>query len=299
MKHRKFSITKMEARYAPVFILPAFSILFIFQIYPMLSGFIISLVEWDGFGSRTFIGLSNYFNVFSDDNFRIALFNTCYYVLGCVPSTIIISLFIAILLNQKLALTALYRAIYYLPAITSGISIAIIWRWIFNTNFGLLNVILYNLGVKEMIPWLTSTRYAMPAVIIMSVWKSLGTNIILILAGLQSVPYTLHEAALIDGAGRGQRFLKITIPMLSPTLFMVFILAIINSFQIFDTVLTLTKGGPGNATLVLVYYIYRMAFENFRMGFASAMAFILFALILSVTVFQWLVKNRWVYSDIE
>jgi multiple sugar transport system permease protein len=212
---------------------------------------------------------------------------------------LVLSLLVAALLNQKIRLTTFFRAIYYLPAITSGVSIAVIWRWIFNTNYGLLNVMLYSLGLKNMIPWLTSSRYAMPAVILMSIWKGLGSNIILILAGLQSVPTVLQEAAAIDGANRRQRFFKITLPMLSPTLFMIVILSIIGSFQVFDTVMTLTKGGPGRATLVIVYYIYRTAFENFNMGYASAMAFVLFALILGVTILQWSVKNKWVYSGSE
>jgi multiple sugar transport system permease protein len=296
-RRKNFSITRLEARYAPLFLLPAFSILLIFQLYPMLSGFTFSLTQWNGFDSKIPIGFDNYAAVFTDENFRVALLNTCYYVAGCVPSILVLSVLIAALLNQKIRMTSFFRAIYYLPAITSGVSIALIWRWLFNTNYGLLNVILYALGVKEMIPWLTSTRYAMPAVIVMSVWKSLGSNIILILAGLQSVPSTLHEAAEIDGANWHQRFFKITLPMLSPTLFMVVILSIIGSFQVFDTVLTLTKGGPGNATLVVVYYIYRTAFENFNMGYASAMAFVLFAIILIVTIFQWLIKNKWVYSE--
>ncbi|MDR2617895.1 MAG: sugar ABC transporter permease, partial [Treponema sp.] len=287
------------ARYAPLFILPAFALLAVFQIYPMASGFLISLTEWNGFDSRIPTGFANFKAAFGDANFRVALLNTCYYVAGCVPGTLVFSVIIASFLNQKIRFTSFFRALYYLPAITSGVSIALIWRWIFNTNYGLLNVMLYSLGMKEMIPWLTSTRYAMPAVIIMSVWKSLGSNIILILAGLQSVPAVFHEAAVIDGANRRQRFFKITLPMLSPTLFMVIILAIIGSFQVFDTVLTLTKGGPGNATLVIVYYIYRTAFENFNMGYASAMAFILFAIILAVTIVQWLVKRKWVYSEDE
>jgi multiple sugar transport system permease protein len=177
------------------------------------------------------------------------------------------------------------------------VAIALIWRWIFNTDYGLLNVLLYRLGVKNMIPWLTSSRYVMPAVIIMSVWKGLGSNIILILAGLQVVPPTLHEAASIDGANIRQRFFNITLPMLSSTLFMIVILSVISFFQVFDTVMALTKGGPGRATLVIVYYIYRTAFENFKMGYASAMSFVLFALILAVIVFQWLIKNKWVYSE--
>jgi multiple sugar transport system permease protein len=296
-KRRNFSITRVEARYAPLFLLPAFSILVLFQIYPMVSGFMISLTRWNGFDVKIPAGFSNYPAVFADENFRVALLNTFYYVAGCVPGTLVLSILIASLLNQKIRLTTFFRAIYYLPAITSGVSIAVIWRWLFNTNYGLLNVMLYNLGLKDMTPWLTSTRYAMPAVIIMSVWKGLGSNIILILAGLQSVPPVLHEAAAIDGANKRQRFFKITLPMLSPTLFMIVIMSIIGSFQVFDTVMTLTKGGPGRATLVIVYYIYRTAFENFNMGYASAMAFILFALILGVTVLQWLVKNKWVYSE--
>jgi multiple sugar transport system permease protein len=298
-RHRNFSIARIEARYAPFFLLPAFAILILFQIYPMLSGFTISLNQWNGFDERIPIGLRNYTAVFSDENFRVALLNTFYYVAGCVPVTLAFSVFIAALLNQKMQLTSFFRAVYYLPAITSGVSIALIWRWIFNTNYGLLNVLLYSFGVKEMIPWLTSTRYAMPSVIIMSVWKSLGSNIILILAGLQAVPPALYEAALIDGAGRRQRFFKITLPMLSPTLFMLIILSIIGSFQVFDTILTLTTGGPGNATLVLVYYIYRTAFENFNMGYASAMAYVLFAIIIAITICQWLIKKKWVYSESE
>ncbi|MDR0657260.1 MAG: sugar ABC transporter permease [Treponema sp.] len=299
VKRKKFSIARLEARYAPFFILPVFALLAVFQIYPMVSGFLISLTAWNGFDNRIPAGFANYTAAFGDVNFRVALLNTCYYVIGCVPGTLVFSLIIASLLSNKIRFTSFFRALYYLPAITSGVSIALIWRWIFNTNYGLLNVTLYSLGMKEMIPWLTSTRYAMPAVIIMSVWKSLGPNIILILAGLQSVSTVFHEAAVIDGANRRQRFFRITLPMLSPTLFMVIILAIISSFQVFDTVLTLTKGGPGNATLVIVYYIYRAAFENFNMGYASAMAFILFVVILAVTIVQWLVKNKWVYSESE
>ena len=150
-----------------------------------------------------------------------------------------------------------------------------------------------------MTPWLSNSQYAMTAVIIMSVWKGLGTNIILMLAGLQSVPYTYHEAAEIDGAGAWKKFTLITVPMLSPTIFLVVVMSIISSFQVFDTVLTMTQGGPGNATLVAVYHIYRTAFENFRMGSASAMAFILFSVIMIVTVVQWLIRSRWVYSEME
>lgn len=298
-KRRNFSIAALEARYAPIFLLPAFLLIGLFSLYPMLSGLVMSFTDWNGFDERVFIGFSNYAAAFSDANFQVAMLNTLWYVLGCVPGIVLFSLLFAALLNQKIRAKGVFRAIYYLPAIMSGVSIAVIWRWIFNTDSGLLNVMLYRVGYKAMIPWLTSSGYALSAVVIMSVWKGLGSNIILMLAGLQSVPYTLYEAADMDGASSFRKFTSITIPMLSPTIFLVVVMTIISSFQVFDAVMTMTKGGPGNATLVAVYYIYRTAFENFKMGYASAMAFILFVVIMVVTLIQWIVKSRWVYSETE
>jgi len=265
----------------------------------MVSGILISLTDWNGFAEQIPVGLSNYSAALFDANFQTAMINTLVYVLGCVPGIVVFSLLFATLLNQKIAGKGFFRAIYYLPAITSGVSIAVIWRWIFHTDLGLLNMTLYGLGIKNMFPWLVNSRYAMTAIIITSVWKGLGVNIILMLAGLQSVPYTLNEAASIDGAGAWRRFFSITFPMISPTIFLVIVMTMINSFQVFDTVLTMTRGGPGNATLVAVYHIYRTAFENFKMGFASAMAFILFGAIMLVTVIQWTIRTRWVYSEME
>lgn len=298
-RRANFSIARMEARYAPLFLAPAFALLILFQFYPMVSGFLMSLTDWNGFGEKLFVAGGNYVRALSDENFRTALFNTLYYAVGTVPATVALALAIAALLNQKIRGVTFFRALYYLPAITSGVAIAMIWKWLFNTDFGLINATLYRLGFKAMIPWLSSTAYAMPAIIIMSVWKGLGTNIILMLSGLQSVPYTLYEAASIDGASGLRKFWSITLPMLSPTVFLVLIMCTISSFQVFDTVLTMTKGGPGNATLVAVYYIYRAAFENFQMGYASAMAFILFAILLAITLVQWVVKSKWVYSEVE
>ncbi|NLG26122.1 MAG: sugar ABC transporter permease [Clostridiales bacterium] len=298
-RRRNFSIARMEARYAPIFLLPAFGLLALFQFYPMISGLILSAYDWNGFAERVFVGLGNYREAFYDANLRQALWNTLYYVLGSMPVSLALSMLFAALMNMKMRGTTFFRAVYYLPAITSGVAIAMIWRSIFNTDFGLLNTTLYRMGFKAMIPWLNSSAYSMPALIIMSVWKGLGPNIIMTLAGLQSVPYTLYESADIDGAGAWAQFIHITMPMVSPTIFLMLVMNTISSFQIFDTVAAMTKGGPGNSTLVVVYYIYRVAFDNFRMGYASAMAFMLFAIILAITGVQWVVKRKWVYSETE
>lgn len=298
-KQKNFSVMRMEMKYAIILILPAFLLMVIFQIYPMLSGFAMSLTNWDGFSQKEFIGFDNYIAAVKDVNFRTALVNTLIYTIGTVPATVILALIFATLMNQKIHGVTAFRALYYLPTITSGVAVAMVWKWIFNTDYGLLNTTLYQMGFKTMIPWLNNSSYAMLSVIIMSIWKGLGNNIIIILAGLQSIPSTLYEAASIDGASGFKRFRYITVPMVSPTLFLVMIMTTIGSFQVFDIVMTMTKGGPGNSTLVAVYYIYRTAFENFRMGYSSAMAFILFAVIMLVTILQWLIKNRWVYSEVE
>lgn len=289
----------MEMKYALLLILPAFLLMGVFQIYPVFSGFTMSLTNWDGFSNKVFVGFDNYAAAFKDANFITALVNTLVYTLGSVPGIVILALIFATLMNQKIRGVTAFRAIYYLPTITSGVAVAIVWKWIFNTDYGLLNTTLYRMGIKTMTPWLNSSQYAMISVIIMSIWKGLGNNIIMILAGLQSIPNTLYEAASIDGANGLKRFRYITIPMVSPTLFMVTIMTTISSFQVFDIIMTMTKGGPGNSTLVAVYYIYRTAFENFKMGYASAMAFVLFAIIMLVTILQWVVKSKWVYSETE
>lgn len=298
-KQKNFSIARMEMKYAIILILPAIALMAVFQIYPMISGFAMSLTNWDGFSEKAFVGFDNYASALKDTNLRTALLNTLVYTLGTVPATVILALIFATLMNQKIRGVTVFRALYYLPTITSGVAVAMVWKWIFNTDYGLLNTTLYRMGIKTMTPWLNSSDYAMLSVCIMSIWKGLGNNIIIILAGLQSIPNTLYEAAEMDGANGLKRFRYITVPMVSPTLFLVMIMTTIGSFQVFDIVMTMTKGGPGNSTLVAVYYIYRTAFENFKMGYASAMAFILFAIIMLVTVLQWLVKNKWVYSEVE
>lgn len=279
-------------------ILPAFLIIGIFSIYPILNGLMLSFTNWDGLHDYNFIGIENYSKMFTDTEFGTALLNTLVFVLGTVPPILLLSLLFAYLLNKPIKAKKLFRSIYFLPAVTSGVAIAMIWKWIFNTNTGLLNSFLFAVGM-EPVEWLASSQYAMASVIIMSVWKSLGTNIIIMLAALQSVPSSLYEAASMDTTSGYKKFMKITVPMISPSIFLIAIMSIISAFQVFEQVMTLTKGGPGNATLVVVLYIYNQAFKNFNMGYASTLAYALFFIILIVTVIQWIAKKRWVYSEVD
>ena len=284
--------------YGYLFILPAFLIIAVFSIYPILNGLLLSFTNWDGLHEYDFIQFDNYTRMFSDAEFGVALFNTLVFVLGTVPMIIILSLLFAHFLNRPMIGKKLFRSIYFLPTITSGVAIAMIWKWIFNTNTGLINSFLFMLGM-EPIEWLASSKYAMVSVIVMSIWKSLGTNIIIMLAALQSVPSSLYEASSMDTTSGYKKFIKITIPMISPSIFLIAIMSTISAFQVFEQVMTLTKGGPGNATLVVVLYIYNQAFENFNMGYASTLAYALFFIILLVTLIQWIAKKHWVYSEVD
>jgi multiple sugar transport system permease protein len=200
-------------------------------------------------------------------------------------------------MNQKLPGITVFRTLYYLPAVTTGVAIAIMWTWIFNPQVGMINFVLRLLGLQGPL-WLGSQQWAMPALIIMSLW-GIGTNMIILLAGLQGIPEHLYEAARIDGANAWHEFRHVTLPMLSPVLFFVLIISVIASFQIFDNVYVMTQGGPGTATLVYVLHLYRNAFEYQKMGYASAMAWILAMIILILTWLQFRASSAWVYYESE
>lgn len=218
--------------------------------------------------------------------------NTFYFTLVSVPIGIALSLFLAVFLNQKLSFIRFYRAAFFIPVISSMVAVTVIWQWIYNPEFGLLNYALSWFGIDGP-TWLTSPKWAMPAVIITSIWKSLGFNMLIFLAGLQSISEDYYEAADIDGAKWYTKFWSITVPLLSPTTFFVTVMSIINSFQVFDTVYLMTQGGPARTTSVLVYYIFQNAFQYFRMGYASAMAYILFFIVLIVTLVQFWRQKKW------
>jgi len=282
-----------------LFLLPNILGFLVFSSIPVVATFSISLLDWDLIRAPRFVGIDNYVKLLTDDAvFRKVLFNTAYYVIGTVPAGIILSLLLALAMNANVRGIALFRVIFFIPVISASVAVAVMWRWLYNTDYGLINMLLTSVGLKG-VPWLASTAWAMPAVILMAIWKSLGYNMVIFLAGLQSIPVHLHEAAAIDGANGVQRFRYITLPLLAPTTFFVLVISVISSFQVFDLAFVLTKGGPGDATNTMVMYIYNQAFQFFHMGYAAAIAWVLFAIIFVITLLQHQLQKRWVHYEHE
>jgi multiple sugar transport system permease protein len=261
----------------------------------ILASFGISMTSWDLVGSPRWIGAQNYLEMWGSSMFRTVVANTFYYVLLAVPLSVAGSLMLALLVHNRIRGITFFRTVYFFPVVTSMVAVAVVWSWLYNPEFGLLNYLLRLLFGIEGPRWLLSSDWAMPAIALMSVWKGLGYNMLIFLAGLQAIPVTLHEAALIDGAGPWRRFFRITFPMLSPTTFFVIVITLIGSFQIFEQTYMLTQGGPANSTLTLSYHVYQNAFQFFRMGYATAMAYLLFAVTFVATLVQFRLQKRWVY----
>ena len=293
----RHSLRRGEAIAGYLFLLPNVVGFLIFSSLPVLATLIISTLHWDLIRPPTFVALQNYQQMlFSDATFWTVLGNTSYYVVGTVPAGIVLSLLLALAMNAQIRGITIFRVIFFIPVISSSVAVAVMWQWLFNSDFGLINYALTSVGLRS-IPWLSSTAWAMPAVIIMAIWKHLGYNMIIYLAGLQSIPPTLYEAAAIDGASRWNRFRFITVPLLTPTTFFILVISIINSFQVFDLAFILTRGGPGDATNTVVMYIYNQAFQFFQMGYAAAVAWVLFLIILAITLVQWRVQKQWVHYE--
>ncbi len=292
MKKFISKLVNTESSAALMLILPAVVGTFIFIIIPVLCSFGLSFAKWDLLGSVSFVGLDNYRLIFSEKIFYKILTNTVVFALSTSIFGVIIPLILAAILNSKIRGSEFYKTAYFLPFITPMIVIGIIWEWIFDPNIGLLNTILH-IHIK----WLYDTTFAMPALIIVSVWKLIGYNMIIFLSGLSGISQSLFEAAKIDGANSFQIFKKVTVPMLSPTIFFVVIITAISSFQVFDLIYLMTSGGPLDSTNVLVYAIYKNAFEYFNAGKASALAYVLFTIILVLTLIQWNLRKKLVYSE--
>ncbi len=269
-----------------------------FTLGPMVASAIISLTKWDLLLPPQWVGLKNYLDMFAADPvFWQSLRVTITYTTFSVGLNIIVAFLLAMLLNQRIRGQQYYRTIYYLPFVVSGVAVAWMWRIMYNPEFGVVNLLLGYLGIEGP-RWLASTAWALPAMIIMSVW-GFGGSMVIFLAGLQGVPSHLYEAAEIDGANALAKFLNITLPIMTPTIFFVMTTGIIGAFQTFTQVYVMTQGGPGNATMVYALYLYFNAFKFFKMGYAAALAWVLFFVVLLVTILQFRLAKRWVYYEVE
>lgn len=289
-------VRRREALWGYLMIAPMMLGLFVFFYVALGASLVISMTDWDLLTTPIWQGFNNYAQLLNNENFRTGLVNTARFTLLNVPFGLLVSLVLALALNSKIRFRGLYRLIFFLPVMTMPVAISVVWQYIYNPDFGLLNQVLKNFGV-ERIRWLNDPSTAMAALVIMSVWMGAGYGMIVILAGLQNIPREYYEAAEVDGANGLQLFFGITLPLLTPTLFFVVVTSMISSLQVFDIVYTLTKGGPLNSTRSIVYNIYEDGFRFFRMGDASASAWILFILILIITAIQFRVQKYWVHYE--
>jgi multiple sugar transport system permease protein len=267
--------------------------LVIFMVIPAIASIVISFTNWNMMNTPSFIGLANYKELISDALFWKTLKNTAVYVFWKVPVNVFISLVFAVLLNREMYGRGIFRAIFFLPMVASSVSVALLWLPLFETSNGILNVMLNAVGLKGL-SWIYSQETAMMSVVMVALWKEIGYYMVMFLAGLQGIPATYYEAAEIDGASPIHTFFKITVPLISPVTFFVFIISIIGSFQIFDLTTVLTAGGPANSTYTTIMYVYKASFNFFRMGYASAISTILFVIILILTTIQNKLSEAWV-----
>lgn len=268
----------------------------VFTIIPVIATVVISMTEWNLIADPQWIGFKNYASMFGTKRFLKSLNNTFLYTVFTVPIGLFLALCLAVLMNRKIHGISVYRTIYYLPVVSSTVAVALLWKYIYADNVGILAGLFKYMGLESP-KWISSTKWALPSVMIMSVWKGLGYNIVLLLAGLQGISQTYYEAAKIDGANGWRQFTHITIPLITPTLFFLVIMSIISSFQVFEQTQILTEGGPGFASTTIVYYIYTSAFVNLKFGFACALAMFLFLIILIITIIQWIGQKKWVTYD--
>lgn len=275
-----------------LFVLPSFIGCVVFIFLPSVISFLLSFSDWNLLNEIKFVGLKNYLDLFQMPQFWQVFLNTIVYALAVTVLGTAIPLVLAAVLNSKIRNKNFYKTSYFLPFITPMIVIAMIWQWIFDPNIGVLNLVL-----KSNIQWLYDVKTAMIALIIVSVWKLVGYNMVIFLSGFSSISEQVYEAADIDGASKVRTFFNITVPLLTPTIFFVLLITTISSFQVFDLIYLMTQGGPENSTNVLVYWLYKNAFEFFNVGKASAIAYVLFVFIFALTVIQWRLRKKWVSCE--
>jgi multiple sugar transport system permease protein len=294
---RRRQISKNVVAYS--FILPNLLGFALFTLVPIVFSMVLAFTEWDGANDITWVGLENFRDMQEDKTFDIALHNTLWYVTGTVPLTMACALGLAVLLNQPIRGRSIFRTIYFFPYVSSIVAVAVVWNMLFYPSAGPVNEFLRTVGVENPPRWSASIEWAMPTVVLASVWRGMGYYMVIYLAALQGIPAILYEAAEIDGANAWQKFRFITVPMLTPATFFISIMLTISSFKVFDLILVMTNGGPGRATNVLVIHAYNTAFRQFKFGYSSAIAMVLFALVMFITIIQFYMEKRWVeYSQV-
>jgi len=289
-----FSLKTREALWGYLFIAPQIIGLLAFILFPVGFSLYLCFTQWDFMSAPTWVGLANFRAVFSDELFGKSISNTFLLVLGVVPLTMAIALSLALLTNRPLFGLGLYKAALFLPMVTSSVALAIVWYWLYAPDFGLINTALGYVGIAGP-GWLVDQQWAKPALSIMIAWEGMGYFYLLFLAGLKNIPRDYYEAAALDGAGRFQQFRYITLPMLSPTTFFILTTMLIGAFGIFNQAYILTRGGPAHATYTMVMHIYNLAFSFFKMGEAAVMSWVLFAILMVITLIQLRLSRRWVH----
>lgn len=276
---------RKQGKIAALFLLPYLLIFVVFRFGPSVAGLFVGFLKWNIVGNATFAGLNNFTKLFRDPIFYTALINTLKFLLMTLPPLVILSLLLAVLLNQKLRFRNTVRTISIIPYVLIPAVVGIIWNWLYDNNFGILNYYLKAIGIAP-VEWLTNDKYALFSVAIVTVWSYMGYNMILYLAGLQDISKELYEASTIDGANKVQTFMKITLPLLKPITSMIITLTLINTIQVFDQIFVMTNGGPGTATLTLVQYLYGTAFQNYNLGYGSALGIAILAILVVMVQIQ-------------
>ncbi len=285
-----------EALVALLFLAPNLIGFLLLTLGPGVFSLIMGFTNWSGISPARWVGADNYLELLADQVFLTALRNTLVYTLEFTPLVIGAALLFALLFNQKVGIVPAVRLLCFLPIVTDFISVAFVWSWIYHFRFGVLNWVLQLLHLPAQ-AWLGDVRWAMTALVVMSVWRWVGYYAIILLAGLQGIPRELNEAATIDGANSRQLFLRVTIPLLSPALFFVLIISISSSLAVFEQMYIMTQGGPRDTTISISMFLYQQGFRFFKMGYASAVAWILFLLTFMVTAFNWTIRRRWVFQE--
>ncbi len=289
---------KKEAIWAYLFILPNTIGLFVFYMLPAIASFCLSFTKWDGINIPTYVGLENIINIFKDPVFMRSAINTVIFTVISVPVSVAIATLIAIMLNQKIKGMIIYRTIYFLPVVTMPVAVGMIWKWLYNTDYGIINQVLRIFNLPEP-SWLFDSRLSLFSVVLVYIWMCIGNKVVLLMAGLQGISKSYYEASMVDGASKTKQFFNITLPLLTPTIFFVTITGMINSLQVFDLIFMMI--GDNQALLdplrTVVYGIYESGFIHSKMGSAAAQAFLLFLAILSVTIVQFILQKKWVHYD--